>query len=86
MCKVDLKEAKWFLSGYTPSLQEYLENSYMSVGAPSVLTHAFFSVANPITKEALASLKEYHPSLIRQSAMLLRLPDDLGTSSVSKFN
>jgi hypothetical protein len=74
-------EAKWYYSGYTPSLQEYIENAWISISAPTILVHAFFFVTNPITKEAMVCLEEY-PNIIRWSSMILRLADDLGTSSV----
>ncbi|EXB31237.1 Myrcene synthase [Morus notabilis] len=80
ICKSYLQEAKWYYSGYTPTLQEYIENAWISISAPVILVHAYFFVTNPITKEGLACLEEY-PSIIRQSSILLRLADDLGTSS-----
>ncbi|XP_034705111.1 (-)-alpha-terpineol synthase [Vitis riparia] len=79
LCKSYLLEAKWYYSGYTPSLQEYISNSWISIAGPVILVHAYFLVANPITKEALQSLERYH-NIIRWSSMILRLSDDLGTS------
>ncbi|KAL6326929.1 hypothetical protein AAG906_012536 [Vitis piasezkii] len=79
LCKSYLLEAKWYYSGYTPSLQEYISNSWISISGPVILVHAYFLVANPITKEALQSLERYH-NIIRWSSMILRLSDDLGTS------
>ncbi|KAL5568181.1 hypothetical protein UlMin_024756 [Ulmus minor] len=80
ICKSYLLEAKWYYSGYKPSLEEYIENAWISISAPVILVHAFFSVTNPITKEALECLEKY-PSIIRSSSIILRLADDLGTSS-----
>nr|POE74440.1 myrcene synthase, chloroplastic [Quercus suber] len=80
LCQAYLLEAKWYYSGYTPSLQEYLENACFSIGAPTILVHAYFSYTNPITKEALDCLEEY-PNIVRLSSMILRLADDLGTST-----
>ncbi|KAL5568212.1 hypothetical protein UlMin_024787 [Ulmus minor] len=80
LCKSYLLEAKWYYSGYTPSLEEYIENAWISISAPVILVHAFFFVTNPITKEALECLEKY-PSIIRSSSMILRFADDLGTSS-----
>ncbi|KAH7533008.1 hypothetical protein FEM48_Zijuj04G0084100 [Ziziphus jujuba var. spinosa] len=80
ICKSYLLEAKWYYSGYKPTLQEYIENAWISISAPVILVHAFFFVTNEITEEALQCLEEY-PNVIRWSSIILRLADDLGTSS-----
>ncbi|KAM4085183.1 hypothetical protein ACJW30_10G007800 [Castanea mollissima] len=80
LCKSYLLEAKWYHNGYIPSLAEYLENAWISVSTPVVLTHAYFMVTNPITKEALDCLEEY-PKIFYWSSMILRLTNDLGTSA-----
>uniref|UniRef100_Q9FUW5 (+)-4R-limonene synthase n=1 Tax=Schizonepeta tenuifolia TaxID=2849020 RepID=Q9FUW5_9LAMI len=74
-----LMESKWFYSGHKPSLDEYLENSWISVSGPCVLTHEFFGVTDSLAKDTLDSLYEYH-DIVRWSSYLLRLADDLGTS------
>ncbi|KAG6675448.1 hypothetical protein I3842_15G102200 [Carya illinoinensis] len=80
ICKSYLLEAKWFYNGYTPSLQEYLENGWMTITIANLLVHCYFFITNPITKEALDSLEEY-PDIIRLSSLIVRLADDLGTST-----
>ncbi|RVW76566.1 (-)-alpha-terpineol synthase [Vitis vinifera] len=70
---------KWYYNGYTPTLQEYISNAWISISGPLTLIHGYFLVANSITKEASQSLRRYH-SIIRWSSMILRLSDDLGTS------
>ncbi|WMV12647.1 hypothetical protein MTR67_006032 [Solanum verrucosum] len=57
-----------------------MENGWISIGGPVVLVHTLFLVTNPITKEALDSLTNY-PDIIRWSSTVIRLADDLGTSS-----
>ncbi|KAF7148595.1 hypothetical protein RHSIM_Rhsim03G0006700 [Rhododendron simsii] len=79
MCKAYLKEAKWYYSGYKPTLEEYMSNAWISIAAPTMLTHAYFLCTNPINMEGLDWLVEY-PNIIRWSAIILRLADDLGTS------
>ncbi|KAL6328011.1 hypothetical protein AAG906_033275 [Vitis piasezkii] len=79
LCKSYLLEAKWYYSGCKPTLQEYISNAWISISGPVVLVHAYFFVANPITKEALQSLERYH-NIIHWSSMILRLSNDLGTS------
>ncbi|XP_062076059.1 (+)-alpha-pinene synthase, chloroplastic-like [Humulus lupulus] len=82
LCRCYLHEAKWFYSGYKPTLKEYIDNAWLSIGGPVIFVHAFFSFTNPITKEALQFLEDgYYPSIIRQGSTILRLADDLGTSS-----
>jgi (-)-alpha-terpineol synthase len=83
LCKSYLLEAKWYHNGYTPSLQEYIQNAWISISGPVILGHAYFFVTNPVTKEALDCLKEY-PNIIRWSSMILRLANDLGTFEVCK--
>ncbi|KAM3730598.1 hypothetical protein ACB098_12G099300 [Castanea mollissima] len=80
LCRSYLLEAKWYYNRYTPSLQEYIENAWISISGPTILVHAYFLVTNPITKEALECLNEY-PNIIRWSSTILRLADDLGTST-----
>nr|WHL34558.1 terpene synthase 2 [Aquilegia viridiflora] len=80
LCKAYFLEAKWFYEGYTPTLEEYLDNAVMSIAAPLMLENCYFLTTEKITKEALDCI-ESMPSLIYNSAMLLRLADDLGTSS-----
>uniref|UniRef100_A0A1W7HBW9 Putative trans-alpha-bergamotene synthase n=1 Tax=Scoparia dulcis TaxID=107240 RepID=A0A1W7HBW9_SCODU len=73
-------EAKWYYSGYFPTLNEYLNVAYISISGPVLLFHAYFSIINPINKEDLQNL-EHHPGIIRFPSMVLRLTDDLGTTS-----
>nr|QWQ79612.1 TPS54 [Juglans sigillata] len=80
LCRCFLLEAKWYYKRYTPSLLEYFENAWISVTGPDILVHSYFLVANPITKEALDLLEEY-PDIIRWIALIVRLTDDLGTST-----
>ncbi|XP_058207567.1 terpene synthase 10-like isoform X1 [Rhododendron vialii] len=80
LCKCYLVEAKWYYSGYTPTFEEYMNNAWVSISAPVILTHAYFLSTSPITMEGLQWLVKY-PNIIRWSATILRFADDLGTSS-----
>nr|GFD23925.1 R-linalool synthase QH1, chloroplastic-like [Tanacetum cinerariifolium] len=73
-CEANLLEAQWFNSGYTPTLEEFLSNSCTTVGLPVVVSSAYFLDSNDTIGEALQNV-------IHWSAMILRLADDLGTSS-----
>ncbi|KAH0635813.1 hypothetical protein KY289_035728 [Solanum tuberosum] len=80
LCKSYLREARWYYSGYKPSLEEYMDNGLITIAAPMILVHSLFLVTNPITKEVLDSLTNCS-DIIRWSATIIRLNDDLGTSS-----
>nr|WBW04293.1 terpene synthase [Ficus erecta] len=80
LCKSFLLEAKWYHTGYKPTLQEYIENAWISVSSHVILMHAYISITNPMTEVDLKFLETY-PSIIRNSAMILRFTDDQGTST-----
>ncbi|GER42088.1 limonene synthase [Striga asiatica] len=79
LCRTYLQEATWHSTGYKPKLQEYIDNAWISISAPVILTHAYFFVTYPIHNEAIRSLYGYH-NIVRCSSMILRLANDLGTS------
>uniref|UniRef100_A0A2C9UWT3 Terpene synthase metal-binding domain-containing protein n=1 Tax=Manihot esculenta TaxID=3983 RepID=A0A2C9UWT3_MANES len=70
-------------TGYTPSLQEYIDNAWISISGPVMLVHAYFLINSPIANDASKCLKEYS-NIIRCASMVLRLANDLGTSSIWK--
>ncbi|XP_050225722.1 terpene synthase 10-like [Mercurialis annua] len=80
LCKSYLVEAEWYQNGYKPSMQEYLQNGWISISAPLLLVHAYFTATNQITDEASQCLKGY-PEIVRSSSLITRLADDLATSS-----
>nr|ASF57704.1 geraniol synthase 1 [Caladenia plicata] len=77
LCKAYLVEARWYYTGYTPTLNEYLENAWISIGGTSELTAAY-CLSNELTIEALNNL-EFYPPIVRSSCMLFRLYNDLAT-------
>ncbi|XVF61828.1 hypothetical protein PTKIN_Ptkin08bG0162200 [Pterospermum kingtungense] len=79
LCKTYLVEAKWYYSGYVPTFKEYIDNAWISISAPVILSHAYV-FTNSTRKESLECLKE-HSNILYCSSMILRLADDLGTSS-----
>lgn len=81
LCESFLVEAKWYSTGYKPTLEEYLDNAWVSIAGSLVLTHTYFLMNNAIHKETLEKLVSY-PHLLRQSSMIFRLADDLATSTV----
>ncbi|KAL2460391.1 cineole-1 [Abeliophyllum distichum] len=64
LCKAYLQEAKWYFNGYKPTMEEYMNNAWISIS----------------THEVIQYLQNY-PDLIYWSATILRLSDDLATSS-----
>ncbi|KAK7302645.1 hypothetical protein RJT34_13538 [Clitoria ternatea] len=71
-----LEEAHWLNSGELPKAQEYLNNGIVSTGVHVVLIHAFFLLADTVTKETIAILDDI-PDIIHSVAKILRLSDDL---------
>lgn len=80
-CKSLLVEAKWFSLGYTPSLEEYLENARVTSSGPLILTHAVLFIANG-NLDIAEDLFESQRDLIYQSSLIIRICNDLGTSEV----
>ncbi|XP_047964228.1 sabinene synthase 1, chloroplastic-like isoform X1 [Salvia hispanica] len=74
-----LKEAKWYYNGYTPSLEEYLNNAKISIGSPNLISQLYFTFANGDDKTAIDSLYQYH-NILYLAGRISRLADDLGTS------
>ncbi|KAE9457780.1 hypothetical protein C3L33_10322, partial [Rhododendron williamsianum] len=81
LCGAYLVEARWFYSGFIPTLEEYLKNAWKSVGGPAAIAHAYLLLGSPITKTSLDSFKA-SSELIYWSSIITRLSDDLGTSKV----
>ncbi|XP_027911647.1 tricyclene synthase EBOS, chloroplastic-like [Vigna unguiculata] len=79
LLKAFLQEAKWSHDKHLPTLEDYLNNAWVSSSGVVILTHAFFLLNQNITKEALESLNIFH-SLLLKPSIILRLCNDLGTS------
>ncbi|KAG2712282.1 hypothetical protein I3760_04G117800 [Carya illinoinensis] len=81
LCGSYLVEAQWFSCGYTPTLDAYLENAWISVGGPAAIVHAYVLLGcSTLTKESLDCLQHGSGRLIYWSSLITRLSDDLGTS------
>ncbi|XP_010528838.1 PREDICTED: tricyclene synthase, chloroplastic-like [Tarenaya hassleriana] len=75
-----IKEAKWYREGYKPRFKEYIENAWISVGAPVILIHSYCILSEPISKETLEAISENSDPIVRSSSIVLRVANDLGTS------
>ncbi|KAG8482921.1 hypothetical protein CXB51_024326 [Gossypium anomalum] len=80
LCKSYLLEAKWYYIGYTPTLQEYIDNAWISISGSVMLGHSYLAT-DLITEEGLHHIQKYYPDIIYWSSIIVRLTDDLGTSS-----
>lgn len=76
-----LEEAKWFNKGQTPSFDEYLKNGVTSAGSYMALVHSFFLIGDDLSNQNISMMNPY-PRLFTVSGQILRLWDDLGTSTV----
>uniref|UniRef100_A0A6N2LEK1 Terpene synthase metal-binding domain-containing protein n=1 Tax=Salix viminalis TaxID=40686 RepID=A0A6N2LEK1_SALVM len=78
-CKAMFKEAEWFDKGYTPSLQEYLSNAWVSSSGTVLSTHSFFSVMTELETEETSNFPEKNQDLVHSISLIIRLCNDLGT-------
>ncbi|KAL4567218.1 hypothetical protein LXL04_022794 [Taraxacum kok-saghyz] len=80
LCTAYLVEARWYHSGHTPTLEEYLENACVSISAPVVLMHLTFMMSFSTKEEIFQGMKRAE-NIVSCSSLILRLANDLGTSS-----
>ncbi|KAI3878524.1 hypothetical protein MKX03_023974 [Papaver bracteatum] len=79
-CKSYMAEESWY--EYTPTLEEYLDNGWISAAGSILPTVSFFNIVKEPTKEALECIINFNLSDIRRYAFeIVRLTNDLGTSS-----
>ncbi|XP_047978662.1 1,8-cineole synthase, chloroplastic-like [Salvia hispanica] len=74
-----LIEANWYHKGHKPSLEEYINNAWISIGGVPILSHLFFRLTDSIDEEDAESVHKYH-DIVCASCTILRLADDMGTS------
>ncbi|XP_074566862.1 monoterpene synthase 7, chloroplastic-like [Curcuma longa] len=79
LCKIYMREARWYHAGYTPTLDEYFDGAWISISGALILSTAYCT-GKDLTKEDLDKFSTY-PSIVHPSCMLLRLHDDFGTST-----
>ncbi|XP_076946540.1 (E)-beta-ocimene synthase, chloroplastic-like [Bidens hawaiensis] len=77
LCESFLLEAKWTEANYMPTLEEYLDNAWVSASGVVILTHGYLSLNQEDTIESLEKCQE----LFKWSSMLLRLYNDTVISS-----
>ncbi|KAG6525042.1 terpene synthase 10-like [Zingiber officinale] len=75
LCKAFLLEAKWSHEKYTPTVEEYLENGWMSASGHIILTHAY-CMSPYVTQSDLENFSTY-TQFVQWSSMNFRLYNDL---------
>ncbi|XP_069150493.1 alpha-farnesene synthase-like [Solanum lycopersicum] len=78
-CKALLVEAKWDSKGYTPTFSEYLENGWKSSGGTVLSLHVLLGLAQDFSQ--VDYFLENERDLIYYSSLIIRLGNDLGTST-----
>ncbi|KAK1556255.1 hypothetical protein Q3G72_001561 [Acer saccharum] len=79
-CKALFVETKWYNEGYTPTLQEYLSNAWISSSGTVLAVHSIFSIMNEPTEE-MAHFLDKNQDLVYNSSLIIRLCNDLATSA-----
>ncbi|XP_055827027.1 alpha-farnesene synthase-like [Solanum dulcamara] len=80
-CKAMLVEAKWYNEGHIPTLEEYLNNGWISSTVPLLSDYVIYGLTNDkITNETLDSSKNFQ-EIIYHSSVIFRLSNDQGTST-----
>ncbi|CAM8922603.1 unnamed protein product [Rhodiola kirilowii] len=70
LSSVYIKEARWFHSGYKPSLDEYMSNAWISVGVPTAFLHVHLFDTSLLVNESFLSFithsfSFFHPSVTK---------------------
>ncbi|XP_010550139.1 PREDICTED: tricyclene synthase, chloroplastic-like [Tarenaya hassleriana] len=76
-----LIEAKWHKSGYKPTFKEYIENARFSICGLVILIHSYCVLADKISKETIKSLVGDRQPIVKGSATIMRVVNDMGTST-----
>ncbi|XP_033134426.1 LOW QUALITY PROTEIN: beta-myrcene/(E)-beta-ocimene synthase 2, chloroplastic [Brassica rapa] len=58
----------------------YMQNAWISISAPTSLVHFYCVFSDKISSQVLETLSRYQQHVVRCSAIVLRLANDLGTS------
>jgi (-)-alpha-terpineol synthase len=82
--KAFMVEARWYHNGCAPTLDEYLENAWVSAAGNVALSYAY-CINDYVTANDLELFSTGYPDIVRYSSMNFRLYNDLVTSSVSAF-
>jgi alpha-farnesene synthase len=67
--------------GYIPSLQEYLNNAWITSSGPLILLHSYFATMFEYTDE-IDDFPHIYVDLVYNVSLIIRLCNDLGTAVV----
>nr|AXY92167.1 terpene synthase 2 [Rhodomyrtus tomentosa] len=79
-CKAYIKEVNWYNKGIKPTLKEYMDISVDSIGGLIMLLGSYFLTTHKLTEEGIDYVSKI-PRVMHCSAKILRLNNDLSTSS-----
>ncbi|XXG69509.1 hypothetical protein AAC387_Pa06g2354 [Persea americana] len=80
MCKAFLVEAKWYSNGYTPTLEESLQISWISVGSLGLQTYVYCLLGQNLALEA-NDFNEKMSNILQLPGRIFRFANDLATST-----
>ncbi|KAJ0663417.1 putative R-linalool synthase [Helianthus annuus] len=84
LCESYLREARWYHSRHTPTLKDYLNNACVTIGSP--LTLMYMKILTSVTStEEIVQWFEESKNIVNHTSLIVRLADDLETSSVRLF-
>lgn len=80
-----LVEAIWYKRGHKPNMDEYMQNAWKSIAVPTILVHFYCVFSDQLSIQVLETLFEHLQNIVRCSAFVVRLANDLATSPVYQF-
>lgn len=75
----------WYKGGYKPNLEEYMQNAWISISSPTIFVHFYCVFSDQLSVQVLETLSEHLQNVVRCSAFVVRLANDLVTSQVYQF-
>ncbi|CAH8357507.1 unnamed protein product [Eruca vesicaria subsp. sativa] len=75
-----LVEAIWYKRGHKPNMEEYMQNAWKSIAVPTILVHFYCIFSDELSIQVLETLSEHLQNVVRCSAYVVRLANDLATS------
>ncbi|KAJ4906034.1 hypothetical protein Rs2_09692 [Raphanus sativus] len=80
VCNAYLVEAIWYKRGHKPNMEEYMQNAWKSIAAPTIFVHFYCVFSDQLSIQVLETLSEHQQKIVRCSASVFRLANDLVTS------
>ncbi|KAF5773038.1 putative R-linalool synthase [Helianthus annuus] len=72
LCESYLREARWYHSGHTPTLNDYLNNACVTIGSP--LTLMYMKILTSVTStEEIVQWFEESKNIVNHTALIVRL-------------